>query len=94
MDTAIILIAPPAVLMAAMFAVRSGKLPLSLAVCLGVCSLVVCGIALRAGVIRSCAINESECIGATATAYLFTAVWILAFLAFAVGVGTWRNPSR
>lgn len=39
-------------------------------------SLAIAMSELRLGVVRSCQINESECVGAKATSYLVLALWM------------------
>ena len=40
-------------------------------------ALLVCGYLLFTGVTNACAIDESECVGSTATAYLVAALWLM-----------------
>ncbi|TPL45333.1 hypothetical protein [Mesorhizobium sp. B2-4-6] len=59
-------------------------LPLSLAVSFDAVVLVVAGCFLHQGVQQSCLIAESECIGATATAYIVSGFWFMAVVTLIV----------
>lgn len=45
------------------------------ALILSALALAISTVFLRQGVIRGCQIDESECLGATATSYLVVALW-------------------
>lgn len=83
---------PLAVVGIAILAVNFGRLPKWLAWCVVAGTFLTFGIVLTHEVSQSCAINESECIGATGTGYLLAAVWVVALFLFAAGTTKKRAP--
>ncbi|RJG43427.1 MULTISPECIES: hypothetical protein [unclassified Mesorhizobium] len=75
----LVFIAPFAVMFVAVWGTRRGNHRF-LAAFGAAISMVLGGALLVSGVDASCAINESECIGATATAYLIGLIWLIAFV--------------
>jgi len=51
------------------------------AVIFAIVSTSVASTFLRSGVVQSCKIDESECLGATATSYMIVALWGMCALA-------------
>jgi hypothetical protein len=78
-----VVFAPIALMGGSVVGLRYG-LPLWLAVLFDVIVLVGAGYFLRAGVQEGCLIDQSECIGTTATAYMIAVFWLAAVLVLIV----------
>lgn len=83
---------PLAVAGLSLLAVKFGRFPTWLAWALVAATFLTFGIDLMHEVSQSCAINESECVGATAASYILALGWFVAILLFAVGTTKKRAP--
>lgn len=87
----ITLIAPAVLIIGSAIGLRFG-LPLWIALSITGIVLALGGYALRGGVNQSCLIDESECVGATATAYVISAFWFMAVVILMVSAA--RNMRK
>jgi hypothetical protein len=88
-DLLLLTVSVPIVLIVASAVGLRFKIPFWLIVPFDAVVLVVAGNFLHEGIQRSCLIDESECIGATATAYIVSGVWFMAVVGLLVS--TVRN---
>jgi hypothetical protein len=73
-----LVVAAPLVLLAAIAIAARLGLGRVLSLCLSASALAGGAWVLTSGVDASCAIDESECVGATATAYMIGFIWLMA----------------
>lgn len=87
------LIAPAVQIIGSAVGLRFG-LPLWIALSITGIVLAVGGYALREGVNQSCLIDESECIGAIASAFVVSAFWFMAVIVLMVSAARNRRKHR
>ncbi|WP_395448641.1 hypothetical protein ACHMW7_28150 [Aminobacter sp. UC22_36] len=72
----LMIVAPLAATLATILLTSGGKHRVICAA-LTLSTLLVCGYLLVTGVTNSCEIDESECVGSTATAYIVAVLWLM-----------------
>jgi hypothetical protein len=89
----LILSVPIALILAAAIGLRF-RFPFWLIILCDVLVLMMAGYLLYVGVRRSCLIDQSECIGATATAYIVSGFLFMVVAAQLVVIRTWPRKNE